>query len=144
MEVHPLNFQNNMMISEQVLEKEIISSLILLGLKGECVYSYGDLKSTFEGEGGQAVAIQLLELFLIYDEQKDVPKMYEKKLLLNGKQFFIFHASPSSVYATTFRKRHGLIINRLPFGVMLTAYSKPREAHQVAPIVEKFADMLKT
>ena len=63
--------------------------------------------------------------------------------LLNT-HFVIHTTSSTSLYAISKRKRMGLIVSNLPFGVLINVYRKPVIAQQAVPLVERFCDRLKT
>ena len=47
------------------------------------------------------------------------------------------------MYAISRRRMSGLLVNNLPFGVLLTVFKRPVLMQQVVPVIEKLCDRLR-
>jgi len=119
---------------EDLLGKGIIAGSAIFDKNGTLVFNCGILSAD---QVGTNEATQFLHLFDV-DEEK-----ITREFNLLKKKFFVFQTSKCSAYSITKSRTYGLIVNNLPFGVMLSVWKKPKLAQQVIPAVEDIADVLR-
>jgi len=93
----------------------IQGSALLSNHRGQCIHSTGILLD----EINEINSKQFLGLFEITSD------VFTSSLHLNGfkllnHHFTVYFKNNCSIYAITKRRRFGLIINNLPFGILLT------------------------
>eukprot|EP00026_Physarum_polycephalum_P020641 Phypoly_transcript_23361.p1 GENE.Phypoly_transcript_23361~~Phypoly_transcript_23361.p1 ORF type:complete len:139 (+),score=23.56 Phypoly_transcript_23361:79-495(+) len=132
------------LIQEKLLNPGIVESVALLNTQGECISSFGNIAKAHFDSAPLSSNLLFLDLFVPRLSEEEITPWWEQKGIEIGQiQFRIFEKTMKSVYGISHRKREGIIINNLPFGVLVSIYTRPHTAQTVVPKVEKFCDLLR-
>ena len=128
---------------QQLLQDGIITGYALLSKAGSAQAAAGVL-STAERRSGNATSaqspsVQMHHFAEAFSHSSAPPLAFR----LGGQTAVVFRRTDCDILAISHRRRLGLCIHALPFGILVCTYSRARLPQEVVPKVLKVCDVLR-
>ena len=129
---------------QQLLQDGIITGYALLSKAGKAEAAAGVL-STAERRSGDAApaqppSMQMHHFVEAFSHSSAPPSAFR----LAGQSAVVFRRTDCDILAISHRRRLGLCIHALPFGILVCTYSRARLPQEVVPRVLKVCDLLRS
>ncbi|XP_078621181.1 uncharacterized protein LOC144887667 [Branchiostoma floridae x Branchiostoma japonicum] len=128
-------------VYQNLLQYGAVTGVALFGCHGNLVYSHGCLSDGRE----EQLWGQVKDLFtkLPPEEDHQVNRVLTIHTGQRSADFRIYQMTENSVYGTTDKQRHGVVVCHLPLGILVALHEERFPASKAVMVVENFCGLLR-
>mmetsp|Transcript_134 Transcript_134/g.173 ORF Transcript_134/g.173 Transcript_134/m.173 type:complete len:139 (+) Transcript_134:124-540(+) len=118
-------------IQEELINTNLLKSCVLVDSRGECDCYLGSDTKLQDFLKDNTDAINLICSAFQQDTDEYSLSQEGKKIDWLGTTFHVCYVSSSCICAVSRRRMDGIIFNQLPFGTLVSYFSRPSTPHQL-------------